>query len=1058
RFNGGLDFNRSQEQAVRIDDDSALDFGSGSFTVAVWVKYSASNDGDILRKGSTNTASDWYKLEIRDGERIGFEVNSSEHVDTIISTDAYNDNLWHHVVGVRDVDAGRIKLFVDGVLVASGSNPPGTTSNAANLSIGSKDTLDDDFLNGVLDEVRLYNYAFSDAEVVNLFNLDVSVPIIEPTVETDPVHHTGSGADDIAIWIHPTDSSQSTVIGTDKKGGIAVYDLSGAEIQYRADGEMNNVDLRYNFPLGGSSVALVAATERDVEILKIYRVNPATRMLEDVAARTIPMGISDAYGLCMYHSASSGKYYAYVTDRRGKIEQWELFDNGSGLVDAASVRTFDVGEKAEGCVADDELGHLYIGEEDFAIWKYGAEPNSGTTRTQVDHVSNGLLSPNIEGLTIYYASNGQGYLIASSRGSDDFAVYERQGNNSYITNFEIVEGDGIDEVTGTQGIDVTNFPLGPGFPTGMFVAQDDRNSGNFENYKLVPYEFMAESLGLLIDTTRDPRGGAPAGDVTLPSAPGNLTATASGNSINLSWSAATDPDSGISSYNIYRDTVGGTGKSLIASVPGATLGYTDTPPTDNDQYFYQVSAVNGQSLEGNKSNEASALMDRVPAAPTGLTATPADDSISLDWADNSEGDLAGYNVYRSEASGGPYQKLNTGGLVATSTYLDGTVVNGTTYYYVVTAQDLAGQESANSSQVSGSLSDAPPSVPTGLSAIAGNSQVSLDWPDNGEGDLAGYNVYRSETPGSPYQKLNVGLVTSSSYLDGTVVNGATYYYVVTAEDLAGQESAKSAEVQILVSAAPAPQVYLTLQDPVVLNGGSLAVENEDIVTFDGTNFQMYFDGSDVGITAQQLDAIQILSPTEILMSFSQDGSVPGIALVEDTDIVRFTATSLGEVTAGTFDLYFHGRSVGLTSNDEDVDGVEILADGRMLVSTRGVFVVNGVSGDGKDLIAFTPTAPLGGGTTAGTWEMYFDGSSHHLTLNKEEVVGAAVNSSGAIYLSTVSAFGVTGVTGDPAGTLTGDREDIFVFNPATGLYNPDRWFDGSHQGLTGINIMGLDLP
>ena len=66
------------------------------------------------------------------------------------------------------------------------------------------------------------------------------------------------------------------------------------------------------------------------------------------------------------------------------VEQWELFDADSGQVDARRVRTFDVGTQTEGCTADDELGHLYIGEEDVGIWKYGAEPGTGAARTLVD--------------------------------------------------------------------------------------------------------------------------------------------------------------------------------------------------------------------------------------------------------------------------------------------------------------------------------------------------------------------------------------------------------------------------------------------------------------------------------------------------------------------------------------------------------------------------------------------------------------------------------------------------------------------------------------------------
>ena len=63
--------------------------------------------------------------------------------------------------------------------------------------------------------------------------------------------------------------------------------------------------------------------------------------------------------------------------------------------------------------------------------------------------------------------------------------------------------------------------------------------------------------------------------------------------------------------------------------------------------------------ESGYSNEASATpVDLVPAAPTGLAATPGDTQVALNWNDNGESDLAGYNVYRSTTQGGPYTKIN----------------------------------------------------------------------------------------------------------------------------------------------------------------------------------------------------------------------------------------------------------------------------------------------------------------------------------------------------------------------------------------------------------------
>jgi hypothetical protein len=89
--------------------------------------------------------------------------------------------------------------------------------------------------------------------------------------------------------------------------------------------------------------------------------------------------------------------------------------------------------------------------------------------------------------------------------------------------------------------------------------------------------------------------------------------------------------------------------------------------------------------------------------------------------------------------------------------------------------------------------DLPPAAPTGLTATAGNNTVSLNWNDNSEADLDGYNVYRSLTSGSGYGKLNVALVSTSDYIDNTAVNGTPYYYVVTAVDVNGHESSSSNE-------------------------------------------------------------------------------------------------------------------------------------------------------------------------------------------------------------------------------------------------------------------------
>lgn len=312
---------------------------------------------------------------------------------------------------------------------------------------------------------------------------------VTATVETEPMPHSGDAADDPAIWINPQDPAQSTIIGTDKQGGLAVYDLSGKQLQYLADGQMDNVDLRDGFTLGGQPVALVTAGNRKDNSLAVYKVNPRTRQLENAAARKLTHGIQ-VYGSCMYRSAKTSKVYYFATSKSGDVEQWELFDS-SGKVDAKKVRNFKVGTTVEGCVADDELGHFYVSEEAVGIWKYGAEPDSGATRTQVAKVGDGHLVADVEGLAIAYGKDGKGLLMASSQGNHSYVVYRREGNNEFVKKFRVGQGtlDGAEE---TDGIDVTTANLGPAFPQGVFVAHDGFNDKGNQNFKLVPLQAIVK--------------------------------------------------------------------------------------------------------------------------------------------------------------------------------------------------------------------------------------------------------------------------------------------------------------------------------------------------------------------------------------------------------------------------------------------------------------------------------------------------------------------------------------------------------------------------------------
>ncbi len=333
--------------------------------------------------------------------------------------------------------------------------------------------------------------------------------VLSASVETEPVRSFGDAADDPAIWVHPSDPSKSLIIGTQKKRGLNVYDLAGKELQSLADGRMNNVDVRYGFDLGGKSVDVLTATNRSNDSIAIYVIDPDSRTLRNVALEVIDSGMTDPYGQCMYRSAKSGDYFVIINDSSGLVKQWRLEASDDEYITATVVREFQLDSQTEGCVADDVSGVLYIGQEDFGIWKYSAEPDANEERTLVDTVDGGNLTADVEGLSIYYGPGETGYLIASNQGADNYAVYRREGDNEFIGHFHVVANEllGIDGSSETDGIDVTSASLGAAFPNGLFVAQDGRNISPDErqNFKLVPWERIAEAMGLESHAGYNPR-------------------------------------------------------------------------------------------------------------------------------------------------------------------------------------------------------------------------------------------------------------------------------------------------------------------------------------------------------------------------------------------------------------------------------------------------------------------------------------------------------------------------------------------------------------------------
>jgi subtilisin family serine protease len=238
-------------------------------------------------------------------------------------------------------------------------------------------------------------------------------------------------------------------------------------------------------------------------------------------------------------------------------------------------------------------------------------------------------------------------------------------------------------------------------------------------------------------------------------------------------------------------------------------------------------------------------------------------------------------------------------------------------------------------------------------------------------------------------------------------------------------------------------LYFSLE--VAGSVGGVSAANEDIVAFDGAGFSLFFDGSAHGLASFTIDGFAVLDDA-ILFSFTADGAIPGITgTVDESDVVRF------DYATSAFTMFFDGSDVGLASTGEDVDAVELLPDGRLLVSVDNLFGVPGVTGNDEDIIAFTGTF---GPNTSGTWQMYFDGADVGFNYADEDIDGLAV-SDVAAYLSTIGNFSASG--------LSGANEDIAVCGALqtggnTACGSMSMFFNGSDYGLSANDISAIDLP
>ena len=285
-----------------------------------------------------------------------------------------------------------------------------------------------------------------------------------------------------------------------------------------------------------------------------------------------------------------------------------------------------------------------------------------------------------------------------------------------------------------------------------------------------------------------------------------LTATAGDTEVTLSWD---DPnDSSISGYKLSIN--GGTYSSISGS-DATTTSHSVTGLTNGTSYSFAVRAENGKP-------PSSAVSAKPLFAPlTGLTATAADTEVSLSWDDPGDSSISGYEL---SIDGGTYSSISGSDATTTSHSVTG-LTNGTSYSFAVRAE--------NGKPPSSAVSAKPLFAPlTGLTATAGDTEVSLSWDDPNDSTISGYKL---SINGGTYSSISGSDATTTSHSVTGLTNGTSYSFAVRAEN--GETATAVTATPLfdaptnLTAIARDGEVLLSWDDPgnSSISGYALSIDN-----------------------------------------------------------------------------------------------------------------------------------------------------------------------------------------------------------------------------------------
>ncbi|MEO7933317.1 MAG: LamG-like jellyroll fold domain-containing protein [Chthoniobacterales bacterium] len=821
-------------QALSLDGAThyvTLPAGAASYheiSISTWVYWNGGGNWERIFDFGNSTSS-FLMLTPNSGSGMRFTI-AHGGLEQQLNTTALPTGRWMHVTVT--LSGSTATLYVNGAAVAT-NNAITLAPDAFNPALNyiGKSQFSDPLFNGQIDDFRIYNYALSAAEVGSI------VSSIPPPTPGSVTASGGNGTSQVSLGWGVASGATSYIVkrsiatggsytpiytgtatsyaDTSASPGVTYYyvivavnaageSVGTTELSGMANIVMPKVHLRFD-ETTGSTAADASGNGWNGTLVGGYtwttgKINNAVSLSGTTNYATLPSGVI----------AGLGNYTLSTWVKLNSISTWaRIFDFGTGTTNYMFLTPSSGASKMRFAIRTPSASEQQINSATIVsttgVWTHVAVTFSGSVGTlYINGVSAGTntgmtLTPSSLGLTTQnYLGKSQFSTDPYLNGSlDEFQIYGRALSASEISALAapLAAPGGLavsignaqaaltwNAVSGATGYNVKRATVssGPYTVVGANLAGPNWTDTGVINgtsyfYVVTALNGLAESVNSTeVSTT----------PVGPPPVPANFTAVSDNGLVTLTWTAS----SGATSYNIKRSTTDGSGYLTIGISTSAT--YADSIVTNGTAYYYVVTAV-GPNGESAASVQASATPLAPPAAPAGLTATASNATVTLAWSAASG--ATSYNIKRSDTSGSGYELVGT---TSDTGYVDTDVVNGAPYYYVISAQNAVG-EGADSTQATATPVDVP-AAPSGAIASAGNGQAGLVW--QAVGGATSYTIKRSTVSGGPYTVLASGL-TTTSYFDSTVVNGTTYYYVISAVN-AGGEGDSSTELVVTPNSNP----------------------------------------------------------------------------------------------------------------------------------------------------------------------------------------------------------------------------------------------------------------